>query len=66
MTEKRFRKDAEITFDNRNINIPWSDQGMGDGDYMYAFQEVVMPIATEFDPDLVISKISLSKLWRQC
>ena len=27
---------------------------MGDGDYMYAFQHVVMPIATEFDPDFVI------------
>jgi acetoin utilization deacetylase AcuC-like enzyme len=27
---------------------------MGDGDYMYAFQNVVMPIATEFDPDFVI------------
>lgn len=28
---------------------------MGDGDYMFAFQQVVMPIAQEFDPDLVIS-----------
>lgn len=27
---------------------------MGDADYVYAFQQVVMPIATEFDPDLVI------------
>jgi histone deacetylase 6 len=27
---------------------------MGDGDYMYAFQKVVMPIALEFDPDFVI------------
>lgn len=27
---------------------------MGDGDYMYAFQQVVMPIAHEFNPDLVI------------
>jgi histone deacetylase 6 len=27
---------------------------MGDGDYMYAFQQVIMPIAIEFDPDLVI------------
>jgi acetoin utilization deacetylase AcuC-like enzyme len=43
----------------RNVNIPWPDQGMGDGDYMYAFQEVVMPIAQEFDPDLVISKRTL-------
>lgn len=37
-----------------NVNIPWSAQGMGDGDYMYAFQQIVMPIAQEFDPDLVI------------
>lgn len=29
---------------------------MGDADYMHAFQDVVMPISREFDPDLVISK----------
>lgn len=39
----------------RNVNIPWPSQGMGDGDYMYAFQQVVMPISQEFNPDLVIS-----------
>ncbi|KAK2763229.1 Histone deacetylase hda1 [Arachnomyces sp. PD_36] len=38
----------------KNVNIPWPCQGMGDGDYMYAFQQVIMPIAYEFDPDLVI------------
>lgn len=38
----------------RNINIGWHDQGMGDGEYMAAFQKIVMPIAHEFDPDLVI------------
>ena len=38
----------------RNVNIPWSDSGMGDADYLFAFQQVVMPIAHEFDPDLVI------------
>ncbi|KMU73108.1 histone deacetylase 15 [Coccidioides immitis RMSCC 3703] len=27
---------------------------MGDGDYLYAFQEVIMPIGYEFNPDLVI------------
>ena len=41
----------------RNVNIPWPSQGMGDGDYMYAFQQVVMPIAQEFNPDLVISML---------
>lgn len=30
--------------------------GMGDGDYMYAFQRVVMPIALEFNPDIVIGE----------
>ena len=38
----------------KNVNIPWATHGMGDGDYMYAFQQVVMPIAFEFNPDLVI------------
>ena len=40
--------------EGKNVNIPWPTKGMGDGDYMYAFQQVVMPIALEFDPDLVI------------
>lgn len=35
---------------------------MGDGDYMYAFQHVVMPIATEFDPDLVIGRYRIADL----
>ncbi|CZR53652.1 related to histone deacetylase A [Phialocephala subalpina] len=38
----------------RNVNIGWADQGVGDGEYMAAFQRIVMPIAQEFDPDLVI------------
>ena len=29
---------------------------MGDADYMYAFQHVVMPVAFDFNPDLVLSK----------
>lgn len=27
---------------------------IGDADYLYAFQRVVMPIAYEFNPDIVI------------
>ncbi|KAF2633462.1 hypothetical protein BU25DRAFT_426991 [Macroventuria anomochaeta] len=38
----------------KNVNIPWDEHGMGDAEYLCAFQEVVMPIASEFDPDLVI------------
>ena len=40
----------------RNINIPWPTKGMGDADYLLAFQHIVMPVAYEFDPDLVISE----------
>ncbi|KAL9606962.1 MAG: hypothetical protein Q9167_008075, partial [Letrouitia subvulpina] len=40
----------------KNINIPWPTKGMGDADYLYAFQQVVMPVAYEFNPDLVISE----------
>ncbi|KAK9464085.1 uncharacterized protein V1516DRAFT_100484 [Lipomyces oligophaga] len=40
--------------EGRSVNIPWPCAGMADGDYIYAFQRVVMPIANEFNPDLVI------------
>jgi hypothetical protein len=30
--------------------------GVGDADYIYAFQKVVMPIAYEFNPQLVIGR----------
>ncbi|KAI1366365.1 histone deacetylase [Xylaria arbuscula] len=38
----------------KNVNIAWPSQGMGDGEYLAAFQKIVMPIAHEFNPDLVI------------
>ena len=38
----------------KNVNIPWTRKGMGDADHIYAFQQITMPIATEFEPDLVI------------
>ncbi|KAL3529320.1 hypothetical protein ACH5RR_008642, partial [Cinchona calisaya] len=36
------------------VNIPWSRRGVGDKDYIYAFQHVVIPIASEFAPDFTI------------
>jgi acetoin utilization deacetylase AcuC-like enzyme len=53
-------KDSESTLPikcfslSRNVNIPWAVDGVGDADYIYAFQKVVMPIAYEFNPQLVI------------
>ncbi|KAH7913895.1 histone deacetylase clr3 [Hygrophoropsis aurantiaca] len=37
-----------------SVNIPWPKKGMGDPDYIHAFQQIVMPIAMEFAPELVI------------
>ena len=52
-----FRIVPSIDTCRRNINIPWPTKGMGDADYLLAFQHIVMPVAYEFDPDLVISKL---------
>ncbi|MCJ1426843.1 Histone deacetylase hda1 [Sticta canariensis] len=38
----------------KNINIPWPTKGMGDADYLFAFQNVVLPVAYNFNPDFVI------------
>ncbi|XP_071082347.1 histone deacetylase 6-like isoform X2 [Haliotis cracherodii] len=37
-----------------NVNVPWSEGVMGDGDYIAAFQQIILPIAYEFDPELVL------------
>lgn len=42
-----------------NINVPWNKSGMGDGDYIAAFNHVVLPVAYEFDPDLVMISCGL-------
>jgi len=42
------------------VNIPWESDGKTDADYLYAFQKIVMPIAVEFAPELVISKATTS------
>jgi histone deacetylase 6 len=38
----------------QTVNIGWTSERMGDDEYLYAFQEVVMPIAREFDPQIVL------------
>ncbi|KIY71127.1 histone deacetylase clr3 [Cylindrobasidium torrendii FP15055 ss-10] len=37
-----------------SVNIPWPGGGMGDAEYLHAFQNIVMPIAMEFSPHMVI------------
>ncbi|NXJ82334.1 HDA10 deacetylase, partial [Trogon melanurus] len=37
-----------------NINLPWNKVGMGNADYLAAFFHVLLPMAFEFDPELVL------------
>ena len=37
-----------------NVNIPWNGQQFGDAEYMLAFHSVVLPIAYEFNPELIL------------
>jgi hypothetical protein len=36
-----------------NVNVGWSQKGMGDADYLLAFSRVLLPLAYQFNPDLV-------------
>ncbi|NXD09632.1 HDA10 deacetylase, partial [Nothocercus nigrocapillus] len=38
----------------RNINLPWNKVGMGNSDYLAVFFHVLLPMAFEFDPELVL------------
>ncbi|XP_073456135.1 histone deacetylase 6 isoform X1 [Aquarana catesbeiana] len=37
-----------------NVNIAWNGGKMGDAEYLLAFHRIVMPIAYEFNPQLVL------------
>lgn len=37
-----------------NINVPWNKVGMGNADYIAVFLHVLLPIALEFNPELVL------------
>ncbi|KAJ2489035.1 Histone deacetylase hda1 [Coemansia sp. RSA 2050] len=37
-----------------NINVPWTAEGVGDGDYLYAFRKLILPVAREFGPEMTI------------
>ena len=36
------------------INVPWTAMGMGDADYVTAFEHLLVPIAKEFAPNLIL------------
>ena len=54
------RPDANVDFvgsgkgEGFNVNIPWNSSGIGDTEYALAFYNIVLPIAYEFNPELVL------------
>ncbi|XP_028669144.2 histone deacetylase 6 isoform X1 [Erpetoichthys calabaricus] len=54
MEDANFDKVGQGLGKGYNVNIPWNSSKMGDPEYIAAFQKVVMPIASEFDPELVL------------
>lgn len=36
------------------MNVPWNKKHMGDADYLAVFHHILLPIAYEFDPELVL------------
>ncbi|CAN9515291.1 unnamed protein product [Ophioblennius macclurei] len=40
--------------EGRNINVAWNQTGMKDGDYIAAFLQLLLPVAYEFQPQLVL------------
>ena len=37
-----------------NINVAWNGSGMGDPEYALAFYNLILPVAYQFNPDLVL------------
>ncbi|XP_075993556.1 protein deacetylase HDAC6-like, partial [Genypterus blacodes] len=40
--------------EGRSINLPWNQTGMTDADYRAAFTQLLLPVAQEFQPQLVL------------
>jgi acetoin utilization deacetylase AcuC-like enzyme len=37
-----------------NVNVPWSSKGVGDADYLAAFELLLQPIMSAFAPQIVL------------
>ncbi len=37
-----------------NINVPWPHGQFGDADYLAVWEHVLMPVAHEYNPDMVL------------
>ncbi|XP_059303703.1 histone deacetylase 5 isoform X1 [Lycium ferocissimum] len=37
-----------------NINVPWENGGCGDADYLAVWDHILIPVAKEFDPNIIL------------
>ena len=37
-----------------NINVPWENGGCGDADYIAVWDHILIPVAKEFKPDIIL------------
>eukprot|EP01116_Phalansterium_solitarium_P018089 TRINITY_DN4659_c0_g1_i1.p1 TRINITY_DN4659_c0_g1~~TRINITY_DN4659_c0_g1_i1.p1 ORF type:complete len:462 (-),score=74.01 TRINITY_DN4659_c0_g1_i1:168-1553(-) len=37
-----------------SVNVPWNARRLGDAEYMATFEQILLPVAAEFGPDLVL------------
>lgn len=37
-----------------NINVPWTSGGRHDADYLAVWEYILIPVAREFNPDIII------------
>ncbi|GBG75386.1 hypothetical protein CBR_g20016 [Chara braunii] len=49
-----FNKVGEGPGAGYNVNVPWPKGGFGDADYLAAWDQVLMPIARAYEPDIVL------------
>jgi acetoin utilization deacetylase AcuC-like enzyme len=42
-----------------NVNVGWSRKGMGDAEYLAVWEKLLMPMAREFQPELVLVSAGL-------
>lgn len=48
------RCSSEASFVARNVNVGWTNEGMGDDEYRAVWQVLLLPMAREFQPDLIL------------
>ena len=46
-----------------NINVPWEKDQCRDADYFAAWDHILLPVAKEFNPDLIIVSAGFDAGW---